>query len=85
MSNRPHLFKAWLAGFTRRWHSNPDLCATSDAVAGHSGRVGVLAHLLFPDSSKSLIVAALLHDLGESGVGDVAAPAGTSAVRSPAA
>jgi hypothetical protein len=64
------IMAAWRAGFTRRWHSNPDMAQFDDPVCGHSGRVAVLACLLFPHRPQ-VIRAAVLHDLGEGAVGDM--------------
>lgn len=59
----------WLATFVKRWHTHPVLCETHDAVAAHSGRVGVLALDFFgPDAG--LLAACLTHDLGEYVTGD---------------
>lgn len=62
--------RAWKASFTRRWHTNFDLCDTVDYDSGHQGRVALLVLSLFPDASRDLLVAALTHDQGESAVGD---------------
>jgi hypothetical protein len=66
----PDIMAAWRAGFTRRWHSNPDMAQFDDPVCGHSGRVAVLAVMLFP-SRIAVMRAAVLHDLGEGAVGDM--------------
>ena len=59
----------WLATFVKRWHTHPVLCETHDAVAAHSGRMGVLALDFFgPDAG--LLAASLTHDLGEYVTGD---------------
>ena len=59
----------WLATFVKRWHTHPVLCETHDAVAAHSGRMGVLALDFFgPDAG--LLAACLTHDLGEYVTGD---------------
>src|SRR5574343_452037 len=71
------LKKTWLATFTRRWSCNPDLCHTHDPVGAHSARVALILWTLWPDSPRDLIVAALMHDLAESVVGDLP-PAGKS-------
>ena len=64
--------RAWRASFTRRWHTNPDLCDTVDYDAGHQGRVALLLLSLFPDVSRSLLIEAIIHDQGEVAVGDIA-------------
>lgn len=63
--------RAWRASFTRRWHTNPDLCDTLDHDCGHQGRVALLVLSLFPDASRTLICHAVTHDQGEAAVGDV--------------
>lgn len=65
------LHTTWRATFTRRWHTNPDLCHTHDPVGAHSVRVALIIWTLWPDSPRDLILAALTHDLAESIVGDL--------------
>jgi 5'-deoxynucleotidase YfbR-like HD superfamily hydrolase len=65
------LRKTWRATFTRRWHSNPDMCHTVDPVGGHSARVALILLHCWPDASRDLIIAALTHDLAESITGDI--------------
>lgn len=64
-------YRAWRAGFTRRWHTNFDLCDTVDCDAGHQGRVAILVLSLFPKASRELLIMALVHDQGEVAVGDL--------------
>jgi 5'-deoxynucleotidase YfbR-like HD superfamily hydrolase len=64
---------AWRATFTRRWHRHADLADTCDPIAGHQGRVALLAIMLFPISYE-VHRAAILHDMGEAAVGDVPNP-----------
>jgi hypothetical protein len=71
------LHRTWRATFTRRWHTNSDLCHTHDPVGAHSARVALILWTLWPDSPRDLILAALTHDLAESVVGDLP-PAGKS-------
>jgi len=66
-----HPFRAWRASFTRRWHSNPDLCDTVDPDSGHQCRVALLVLTLWPSAGRELIVAAITHDQGEAGPGDM--------------
>jgi 5'-deoxynucleotidase YfbR-like HD superfamily hydrolase len=61
----------WRATFTRRWHSNSDMCYTVDPVGGHSARVALILLHCWPDASRDLIMAALMHDLAESVTGDI--------------
>ena len=63
------------ASLVRRWHTNPDLAQTVDTLAGHGGRVARIILNLWPDASAALLQWALVHDDGESVVGDVPAPA----------
>jgi hypothetical protein len=64
----------WRASFVNRWHMNPDMAHISDPICGHQGRCALLIMALFPDHSADLLRAAIVHDLGESIVGDVSAP-----------
>ena len=64
-------YRAWQAGFVRRWHTNFDLCDTADCDAGHQNRVCILILKLFPDASRALLVRAATHDQGEVAAGDV--------------
>ena len=68
------LLKAFRAGFVRRWHTNPDLAHTNDRIDGHSARVARIVLMLHPNPSVALIRECLIHDDGESVVGDVKAP-----------
>jgi 5'-deoxynucleotidase len=68
------LYQAFRAGFVRRWHTNPELAHTNDRIDGHAGRVARIILMLHPKPSVALIRAALIHDDGESVVGDVSAP-----------
>lgn len=73
VSPRPIIGDIWEATFTRRWHRHPHLADTGDTIAGHQGRVALLALVLFP-SAHALHRAAILHDMGEAAVGDVPNP-----------
>jgi len=64
------ILAAYRATFVRRWHSNPDASDLHDEVGAHQGRVALLCLALWPDH-HALPRAALMHDLGESGLGDV--------------
>lgn len=68
------LLKIFRAGRVNRWHTNPDLAHTNDRIDGHGARVARIILALHPDPSLDLIRAALIHDDGESVVGDVKAP-----------
>lgn len=65
------------AGFVRRWHTNPDLAHTCDRIDGHGARVARIILAWHPDPSLELVKAALIHDDGESVVGDMPYPAKT--------
>lgn len=69
------LLQIFRAGFVQRWHTNPDLAHTNDRIDGHSARVARIILALHPDPSVDLLRAALIHDDGEHGVGDIKAPA----------
>jgi 5'-deoxynucleotidase len=66
--------KAFHAGFVRRWHTNPYLAHTVDRIDGHSARVARIILMLHPAPSAGLLAAALIHDDGESVVGDLPGP-----------
>ena len=68
------IYKIWLSGLVRRWHSNPDLAHTAQTNAQHQWGCAILAIHLFPDNHR-VLVAAITHDVAEMGVGDVAGPA----------
>lgn len=57
----------------RRYHQYHT--AEIDTVGKHSAGVALFIHLINPDASKHLIMAALAHDLGEQITGDVPSPA----------
>lgn len=65
------LHRIFLAGFVRRWHTNPDLCHTCDRVDGHAARVARFLIYLWPQSRLEVLRAALIHDDGEIAVGDM--------------
>ena len=65
---------AYRATFVRRWHSNPDASDLHDELGAHQGRVALLCLTLWPDA-HALPRAALMHDIGESGLGDVSGDA----------
>ncbi len=67
--NKTH--RAWRASFTRRWHTNADLCDTLDYVSGHQGRVALLVLSLFPQATRTLLCHAITPDQGEAAVGDI--------------
>ena len=56
----------------RRFHTHNVL--RQETLGHHSHGVAVLLHILRPDASKELLVAALLHDLAEGEFGDLPGP-----------
>jgi 5'-deoxynucleotidase YfbR-like HD superfamily hydrolase len=68
------IYKIWLSGLVRRWHSNPDLAHTAQTNAQHQWGCAILAIYLFPDNHR-LLIGAITHDAGEVGIGDVTGPA----------
>lgn len=72
--NRPDVIAIWRDSFVRRWHTSPDMSHTTDFNCSHQGRVALLVLSLFPDAGIDLLRAAITHDQGEAGVGDVAFP-----------
>ena len=67
--------KAWTAGFVRRWHTHPELCDTVDYDSGHQQRCAVLLLQFWPETSRDLLIRAIIHDQGECDSGDIAYPA----------
>ncbi|NUM72775.1 hypothetical protein HUU40_00295 [candidate division KSB1 bacterium] len=63
--------QVFAAGRVRRWHSHPEMSHTEDYNDAHQGRVARLILALHPSPSALLIAAALTHDDGESGPGDM--------------
>lgn len=74
MADRVSLFRQLRAGYCHRWHANPELAGT-ETVAEHSARVARILLHFWPNASARLLTAALIHDDGEMGLGDVAGPA----------
>ncbi len=70
---------AWYATFVRRWHSGPSspwLGHIGDTNGAHSGRMAATALAIWGNAcSRELLVACIVHDLGEYAVADVPAPA----------
>lgn len=56
----------------RRFHQHATL--EVDTVGKHSLGVALLTHLMDPNARKCVILAAMVHDLGEYAVGDIPAP-----------
>jgi hypothetical protein len=70
----PPALSPWLAGSTHRWHTNPIFATSRDRVDGHSARVAILILQFWPAASAELLKSAIIHDLGENSVGDLASP-----------
>lgn len=62
-------------GYCIRWHANPDLAHIRETLAEHHARVAQIILALHPAPSLKLIDAALHHDAGEPGIGDLTGPA----------
>jgi hypothetical protein len=61
-------------GYCQRWHANPEM-AGSECVDAHAARVAKIILYFWPGASARLLAAALDHDDGEMGLGDLAGPA----------
>lgn len=62
-------------GYCTRWHANSKMAHIRETLAEHHARVAQILLALHPDPTLALIDAALHHDAGEAGLGDVAWPA----------
>lgn len=62
-------------GYCTRWHANARMAHIRETLAEHHARVAQILLALHPNPSLALIDAALHHDAGEPGVGDVSAVA----------
>lgn len=65
----------WIAHRTQRYHANARLAQRGQTLADHCHGVATLVDFLHPRASKTLILAALWHDVGEGFVGDIPWPA----------
>lgn len=71
-AHRPRDLHAILrGGYCTRWHANPDMAHIRETLAGHHGRVAQIVFALHPAPSINLVDAAVHHDCGEPGVGDL--------------
>jgi hypothetical protein len=68
------IFEQLRPGYCARWHANPEMAGT-ECVAAHSARVARIILYFWPFASNTLLTAAVWHDDGEMGLGDVAGPA----------
>lgn len=66
--------KFYRSGFVQRYHQNPEMSPFGQNNAAHQWGVCALLLILFPDVSRSLLIAALTHDVGEIDAGDLANP-----------
>jgi 5'-deoxynucleotidase YfbR-like HD superfamily hydrolase len=64
--------KALRSGGVQRYHAQPDI--PTQSTAEHMWGVAMLMMMFYPHCSKNLILAALTHDCGEVGVGDIPSP-----------
>ncbi|QWY14079.1 HD domain-containing protein [Aeromonas phage pAh6.2TG] len=60
------------SGKVRRYHAQPDIPAQS--TAEHMWGVAMLVMMFYPTASVTLLKAALSHDCGEVGLGDMPSP-----------
>lgn len=68
------LFDRLRAGYCHRWAANPELAGTEETDS-HQARVVKIILFFWPDARAALLAAAVQHDDGEMGLGDVAGPA----------
>lgn len=69
-SKTQHPLAPYYATMVRRWHTNHHLSHTGDNLGAHGGRMALLARLVFHTPSYRLLMACVLHDLGEYVTGD---------------
>lgn len=67
----PAIFRS---GYVTRYHAHPDLAHIRETLAEHHARVAQILFAIHPCPTLALIEAALHHDAGEAGVGDLPAP-----------
>lgn len=63
--------KALRSGRVTRWHQNPDMNHSNENNAAHQWGVAMWALFLEPQLSRSALIAALTHDVGELRAGDL--------------
>lgn len=66
--------KALRSGRVTRWHQNPDMNHSNENNAAHQWSVAMWALFLDPQLSRSALIAALTHDVGELDAGDLSRP-----------
>lgn len=64
--------KALRSGGTVRYHAQPEI--PSQTVAEHMWGVAMLVMMFYPTCSALLLKAAISHDCGEVGIGDIPSP-----------
>lgn len=72
MASPEQIMAALRSGGVQRYHAQPDIPAQS--TAEHMWGVAMLMMMFYPRANKSCILAALTHDCGEVGVGDIPSP-----------
>lgn len=74
MTTAPNIRAIMRSNYVQRYHANPDLARYGDTVGHHQAMVAQILFALHPSPSMALIHAALHHDCGEAGVGDMPGP-----------
>lgn len=69
-----NLYEILRGGYCTRWHANPDLADIRETLAEHHARIAQILLALHPAPSAALIDAAVHHDAGEPGCGDLPQP-----------
>jgi len=59
------------SGFVQRWHQNPELAHTGQTLGHHQWGCAMLLAQLHPAPSTALLLATLMHDVGEYATGDM--------------
>lgn len=69
MTDTLDAYQAWRSGKVNRMHTMPQLIREN--VAEHTWGVAFLMMRFYPEMSKDLLMAVILHDAGELAVGDM--------------
>jgi len=64
----PELYET---SFIQRWHTHPTLARLGQTLGHHQWGVATLIAQLHPQPSAGILMAALWHDVGERGSGDI--------------
>jgi 5'-deoxynucleotidase YfbR-like HD superfamily hydrolase len=59
------------SGFVQRWHQNPEMAHTGQTLGHHQWGCAMLLAQLHPGPSTALLLATLMHDVGEYATGDM--------------